>query len=263
MNSSREAIRLRFPAGAVIPFALIASWEIAFRLSGYDGDTLAAPSAIVVALVSGLLNGSILAATADTLAVAFAGLALGGLLGLVVGLLLGTFPFLNRLLEVTIEALRPIPPVALIPLGILIFGFGYGLGIMCVAWSCAWTVLILTRSAIGGIEPRLVEVAKALRLGFFSTMGKVIFPAVLPQIVIAFRLAAGIALIVAVTVEIAANPLGVGYEMMVAEQSFRPELMLAYLVWIGLIGWLLNQVLITMQNRFLGAAGTAGVRHEQ
>jgi len=81
-----------------------------------------------------------------------------------------------------------------------------------------------------------------------------VLPAALPRIFVAFRLAAGIALIVAVTVEIAINPLGLGYAMMNAQQTLRPALMLALLVWIGLIGWGFNGLLLWMQNRLFGPA---------
>ena len=78
-------------------------------------------------------------------------------------------------------------------------------------------------------------------------------PAALPGIVVAFRLAVGIALVVAVTVEIAANPYGLGYGLMIAQQSLQPELMLAFMLWIGLLGWSLNALTLGLQQRCLGA----------
>jgi NitT/TauT family transport system permease protein len=76
----------------------------------------------------------------------------------------------------------------------------------------------------------------------------------LPRIFVAFRLAAGISLIVAVTVEIAVNPIGLGYGVMTAGQALRPELMLAYLFWIGLVGYGLNAVLVLAQGSLFGRA---------
>ena len=73
-------------------------------------------------------------------------------------------------------------------------------------------------------------------------------PAALPRIFVAFRLAAGIALIVAVTVEIAINPIGLGSAIMLAQQALRPELMLAYLVWLGMVGWGLNPASVVAQH---------------
>ena len=84
-------------------------------------------------------------------------------------------------------------------------------------------------------------------------------PAALPRIFVAFRLAAGIALIVAVTVEIAVNPLGLGAGIMTAQQALRPELMLAYLVWIGIVGYGAQLGADrSAQRRLFGRAALAG-----
>ena len=71
---------------------------------------------------------------------------------------------------------------------------------------------------------------------------------------VAFRLAAGIALVVAVTVEIAVNPQGLGYQVMTAGQALRPDLTLAYVVWIGIVGYVLNLALVAAQRRLFGQA---------
>jgi ABC-type nitrate/sulfonate/bicarbonate transport system permease component len=127
-----------------------------------------------------------------------------------------------------------------------------------VAFACVWPMLILSRTAVRSIEPRLMEVARALRLAPAQRVWKIIIPAALPRIFVAFRLSAGIALIVAVTVEIAINPLGLGAGIMLAQQALRPDLMLAYLVWIGAIGYALNVLLIVAQRRLFGRAALSG-----
>ena len=99
-----------------------------------------------------------------------------------------------------------------------------------------------------------MEVSRALRLSPADRVRKMIIPAALPRIFLAFRLAAGIALIVAVTVEIAINPIGLGAAIMTAQQALRPDLMLAYLLWIGIVGYLLNTGLVVAQNRLFGRA---------
>ncbi len=100
--------------------------------------------------------------------------------------------------------------------------------------------------------------SRALRLSPGDRISKIVIPAALPRIFLAFRLAAGIALIVAVTVEIAINPLGLGAGIMIAQQALRPDLMLAYLVWIGIIGYALNVGLLAAQNHLFGRAALAG-----
>jgi NitT/TauT family transport system permease protein len=242
----------------VLPITILVIFEIWARAVQLQSDSLAPPSAIAAALVEAFQDGSMLTATRDTLISAFAGLSIGGAVGLAFGIALGIFHIFDRLMEVTIEAIRPIPSIALLPIALIALGFGYRMEIVIVAFACVWPILILTRAAVGGIEPRLMEVSRALRLSPTDRVRKIIIPAALPRIFLAFRLAAGIALIVAVTVEIAINPIGLGAAIMTAQQALRPDLMLAYLFWIGLIGYLLNTGLMVAQRHLFGRAALVG-----
>ena len=241
----------------VLPAVLIVLAEIGVRLHG-PSDSIAPPTQIVGAFVEALGDGSLLAATRDTLASAFAGLALGAAIGLTLGVALGAVRTLNEAFAPAIEIVRPIPSVALVPIALVALGFGYRLEIAIVTYACVWPLLLLTRSAVAGVEPRLSEVARALRLDPLSRVAKIVIPAALPRIFVAFRLAAGIALIVAVTVEIAVNPIGLGFGIMTAGQALRPELMLAYLVWIGIVGFVLNGLLVLAQRWWFGRAAQVG-----
>ncbi|MDB5657274.1 MAG: transporter permease [Tardiphaga sp.] len=252
---SRERLK-----AAVLPVALLLALELWARSSGIQSDALAPPSAVAVALVEAFADGSILAATRDTLASAFAGLAVGGAVGLALGIALGIFPRIDRLMEVTVESLRPIPSIALLPIALIALGFGYRMEIVIVAFACVWPILILSRAAVRSIEPRLIEVSRALKLSPGDRVRKIVIPAALPRIFLAFRLAAGIALIVAVTVEIAINPIGLGAGIMTAQQALRPDLMLAYLLWIGLIGYALNSGLVIAQRHMFGPAALGDAR---
>lgn len=242
----------------VLPLGVVLAFEVWARASHLQSDSLAAPSEIIMALIGAFADFSILTATRDTLFAAFAGLAIGSVVGLALGIAFGLSVTLNRLMEVTIEAIRPIPSIALLPIALIALGFGYRMEIVIVAFACVWPILILSRAAVGSIEPRLMEVSRALRLPAVQRVWKIIIPAALPRIFVAFRLAAGIALIVAVTVEIAINPIGLGAGIMLAQQALRADLMLAYLVWIGAIGYALNVLLLVAQRRLFGRAALSG-----
>jgi ABC-type nitrate/sulfonate/bicarbonate transport system permease component len=242
----------------LLPVVTLVVLEIWARAIDLQSDSLAPPSAVATALASAFEDGSVLIATRDTLFSAFAGLSIGGAIGLAFGIALGIFNVFDRLMEVTIEAIRPIPSIALLPIALIALGFGYRMEILIVAFACIWPILILSRAAVGGIEPRLMEVSRALRLSPLDQVRKIIIPAALPRIFLAFRLAAGIALIVAVTVEIAINPIGLGAAIMTAQQALRPDLMLAYLLWIGIVGYLLNTGLVVAQRHLFGRAALAG-----
>ena len=245
--------------GLLVPMALLLLGEAAMRIWGSTSLSLAAPSDVVLALWRGIADASLLLATSDTLITAGVGLAIGGLIGLMLGILFGLVTTVDRLMEVSVEMIRPIPSVAILPIAMLVFGFGFRMEIAIVAFSCIWPMMLLVRSAMAGIEPRLLEVARTLRLSTWQQLCKIVLPAALPRIIVAFRLAAAMALVVAVTVEIAVNPLGLGYGILVAQQGLQPAVMLAYLVWTGLLGWGINALLSFAQHRLLGRAATVGV----
>ena len=241
--------------GAILPGAFLLAWEIAMRATGVQSDSLAPPSEIAVAFWNAVLNGTIFARTYETLRAALTGLAIGGGSALALSIVLGLVPPFARLMRFSIEVLRPIPPVELIPVAILVLGFGYAMEISLVAFSTFWPVLIYGHSAIVNIEPQLLEVSRVLRLGTFGRVTKIVLPAALPRYFVAFRLSAAVSLIIAVTTEIAANPMGVGHELMTASQSLHPDLMFAMVLWIGLVGWGVNAALLFAQRRLFGPAG--------
>ena len=240
--------------GLLLPALAVIAAELAARLVGISSDSLAAPSDAVVALVHALGDGSLLAATGQTLGAALAGLGLGAGFGLLVAAIVGLSPAAARLLLLPIEFLRPIPSIALLPLALLVFGFGMRLEFSVVAFASFWPMVIVGGGAIGQVEPQLIEVARVLRLGWAARVVKIVLPAALPRLFVALRLSAGVALIVAVTTEIALNPFGLGFAMMEAEQTLRPALMFAILIWIGVLGWGLNQALLLAQRRLFGQA---------
>lgn len=258
MSKTNKRSLIDFCIGLLPLALLVVVGEAAYRIGHMQGDTLAPPSQILSAFFDVVRSGELFTATRDTLVTTFGGLALGGFAGLMLGIILGSFSSVDRLLAFPIEVARPIPSVALIPIAMMAAGFGYGMEISVVAFAALWPVLITTRSAIVEIEPRLLEVARVLRLGAAATTFKVLLPAALPRVFIGFRLAAGIALIVSVTVEIAANPIGLGYAIMMAQQSLKPALMLAFLIWIGVVGVGMNGLLISMQRRLFGRVGNVG-----
>jgi NitT/TauT family transport system permease protein len=131
--------------------------------------------------------------------------------------------------------------------------------IAIVAFACFWPVLIIGQAAITSIEPRLIEVSRVLGMSAVARVTKIVLPAAMPRLFVAFRQAAAVSLIVSVTVEIAMNPQGLGYELMDAQNSLRPAVMFAMLIYIGLIGWSLNSVLLLAQKHLFSFAAAPRV----
>jgi NitT/TauT family transport system permease protein len=238
---------------------LLVAAQVAMSTADGESTSLAPPVEVALALAALFADGSLLRATVQTLLATLGGLALGGVVGLCAGIFLGLFRIADRLMDFTLEVLRPVPPVALIPLMLMIFGTGYRLEIFIIAFGSVWPVLILTRSAIANIEPRLMEVAALLRLRPIDRIYKIVVPAIAPQLFVAFRLAAAISLVLAVTVEITLNPLGLGSGIMLAASALNPAQMLAYLVWIALVGFGMNALLLALQRRFFAYGTHFGV----
>lgn len=231
----------------VLPVAGLLALEWYARSIGFS-DSIAPPSKAVVELFGALKDGTLLNATGFTLYAAGLGLAMGGGLGVLLGLLLGLSRRAEQAAFLSVEVFRPIPSVALIPLAMLVFGFGVDMQASIVAFATFWPMAILTQAAVRQVEPRLLEVATVLGLSAPARVWKVVLPAIVPRLFVALRLGVGVALVVAVTVEIAANPHGLGFGLSMAQQSLRPALMLGWLFWIACVGFALNAATLALER---------------
>lgn len=238
----------------VVPVAGLLALEWYARSIGFS-DSIAPPSKALAELLKALGDGTLLKATGFTLYAAAVGLGLGGGLGILLGLVLGLSQRAAQAAFLSMEVFRPIPSVALIPLAMLVFGFGVDMEASIVAFATFWPLAILTQSAVRQVEPRLLEVATVLGLSAPARVWKIVLPAIVPRLFVALRLGVGVALVVAVTVEIAANPHGLGFGLSMAQQSLRPALMLAWLFWIACLGFALNALTLWLQRSVAARMG--------
>lgn len=250
----------------VFPVLLLTALELYVRRVADSSDALAPPTQALKAwweLLWLTTDEGLWRVTGFTLGTAALGLLLGAFLGLVLGLILGLSQRAGHMSFLTIEVLRPIPSVALIPLAMLVFGFGVCMELSVVAFATFWPMLILTQAAARQVEPRLLEVSAALGLSAWQRTKWIVLPAMIPRLFVALRLGVAVALVVAVTVEIAANPHGMGYAMMIAQQSMEPARMLAWLFWIGVVGMLINVLTLRAQHWVHVRMGGAALQTSQ
>jgi ABC-type nitrate/sulfonate/bicarbonate transport system permease component len=233
----------RLLLGSIGPVLFLCAWEISSRTGVLTLETLSRPSDILVAGFHSLLDGSLLVATFQTFEAAMLGLAIAAVIGIICGTVLGLWPIVERVTGPSIEALRPIPAIAFMPLALMMFGFGVTLEASIVAYACVWPILIVTVAAVRAVEPRLLDVAAVLELPYWKQMVMVILPAAFARINVGLRVAAAMSLVVAVTVEIVLNPRGLGYHLVLAEQSLKIGLMYAQLFWLCVVGYVLNAIL--------------------
>jgi len=236
--------------GFFIPVLIFILWELSLSFNSSSYDSIAPPSAILSSFFSSILDFSLFILTFQTLYCVIVGLCIGGLSGLIFGMLIGLIPTLSKLTVVPIEILRTLPSVSLIPLFLIAFGFGYSIEVSIISFSTFWPMLILSQSAITNVDRQLVDVSRMLHLNFLKRIYKVYLPSITRRLIVALRLSMGIALIVAVTVEIVVNPQGLGYGLVISQQSLNPAKMLAYLLWLGIIGWILNLALSKIEYIF-------------
>ena len=249
---------LAFARPLAFPALLLGVLEWYARTAGRGSDALAPPTLAVLAFakaVASLGEGSVAQASLFTLGSAGLGLLIGAVFGILLGIMLGLSRRAASVSFLSIEVLRPVPSVALIPLAMLVFGFGYRMEISVVAFATFWPLLILTQAAVRQVEPCLLEVAMALGLSPWARTRQIVLPAILPRLFVALRLGTAIALVVAVTVEFAANPNGMGYALMIAQQTLSPDLMLAWLFWIGVVGYGINAATLRLQRWVAGRMG--------
>ena len=239
----------------LVPGLLLLVLEIYSRTAGAGSDSLAPPSDAVRALIGAMADGSVWQTTTFTLSTAAIGLLFGSILGLLLGIVLGLWPHLRRASFLSVEILRAVPAIALIPLSMLVFGFGSLMEISIVAFATFWPVLIFTESAVCQIDAPLLEVSRLYGFGIGQRTLKIILPAMTQRLLMALRFAIGMALIAATTVEITANPYGLGYAIMFAQQSLNPALMIGWLIWIGLIGYALQLCTVRLERSWAQRMG--------
>lgn len=244
--------------GWLFPVAVIAAAEIWFLNNPIMSDTLAPPSKILRDGAEMMFDGSLLKATWQTLLSAAAGLMIGMVAGIAAGFTIGLIRTAERTAAWVVELLRPIPSVALIPLALLTFGYGYRMEFSVVSWATFWPFLILTHNALRQIDVRLIEVSRLMGFNPLQRILKIMLPAAAPRLFTALRLAVGLSLVVAVTVEIAANPQGLGLGLMRSQEELQPGRMLAFLIWLGVLGWAINYFLLLFETRLFAHRAPQG-----
>jgi sulfonate transport system permease protein len=227
--------------GGVLVF--IAFWELV-STKIVDFEYLPAPSAISVALVQMAKEGEVFGEIIHTLMAALLGWSISIVIGLVFGTSLGLSPRARTYCLATVEALRPLPGIAFVPVAILIFGFSLQTELMVIIIPTVWPILVNTSGAFAAIPARLHDVAQSFRMSPLGAIATVFAPAAAPGILVGLRLSMTLALIMAVAVEMIGNPAGLGYAVVREAAALRPDLMFAYVFIIGILGIVLNSLLL-------------------
>ena len=224
--------------GGLVGFALLL--EIVPRIGIISPDYLPPFSAIMVALFKEMMTATFWAALSDTLEAWAIGLVISVVAGVVVGIAIGSSHLLRSLTHSTIEFLRPIPSVALIPLAVLLFGSQIQSTLVLVVYASFWPVLIQVLYGVQDVDPVARETARSYGLGTWAQIRYVTWPTTLPYLMTGIRLAAAVALILAITSEVAIDTQGLGKEISDTQSGGAVAIMYAYVIVAGIIGVIVN-----------------------
>ena len=247
-----------FPAGLVVPAALLAVWYGVTAAHWLPEQILPAPGAVLAAFETLVQYGDLVRNLGISLGRVAYGFGAGTLAGLLLGAGMGFSDSIARFVRPTFLAIAQIPILAWLPFFMLLLGIGEALKIVLVAKAVFTPVTLGTCAGIRAVPERYLELARVLGLSRAHTLRSVVLPAALPQLFSGFRYGLTHAWLSLVAVELLASFEGVGYLMVYSRQLFQLDVMVAVMLVIGLIGLLLDRALALgearLRRRFGGAS---------
>ncbi|WP_307430799.1 ABC transporter permease subunit [Labrys monachus] len=220
----------------ILPALVLMSWEIAADAGWLQARVLSAPSAVAVAFWQTLADGTLVHNVAVSTGRALQGLVLGGLIGLALGVVNGVWRPADLLLDSTLQMLRNVPHLAIIPLVILWFGIGEGAKIFLVTIGVVFPVYINTYHGIRTVDPALVEMARVYGLGPVERFWRVILPGALPSIFVGLRYGLGIMWLTLIVAETISASSGIGYMTMNAREFLQTDVILLGVILYAVLG---------------------------
>jgi ABC-type nitrate/sulfonate/bicarbonate transport system permease component len=233
----------------IVVFLLV--WELVPRLGLANPEYLPPPSDVLGIFVRNLGLTSFWVALGQTMLGWTIGLAIAAAAAVVLGIVIGTSRFLRRATHSTIEFLRPIPSVALIPLAALLFGVEMQSKLLLIVYACFWQVLIQVLYGVADVDPVADDTARSYGLGRAARIRHVVWPTTLPYLMTGLRLGAAVALILAITAELIIGNPGLGHEIALAQSGGATSPMYALVLAAGLVGVAINLVMRAVERRAL------------
>lgn len=228
--------------GWILPVALILVWEAAARLGSVPANVLPAPSGVVAAALklgrSGELAQNVWVSTLR----AVSGFLVGGGIGLALGLANGLSSLSEKLTDTTLQMIRNVPHLAMIPLVILWFGIDEEAKLFLVALGVFFPIYINTLHGIRGVDPQLVEMGRVYGMSPARLFWRVILPGALPSIFVGLRYALGIMWLTLIVAETISASSGIGYMAMQAREFLLVDVVVLSIVIYALLGKLADTI---------------------
>jgi sulfonate transport system permease protein len=233
--------RLRLPRADglvqwIVPLAIVLIWQIACEAGLVPARVLPAPSEVVLAGWKLLLSGELARNIWVSFWRAAAGFVIGGGIGFAFGLANGLSELSNRLTDTTLQMVRNVPHLALIPLVILWFGIDESAKLFLVALGVFFPIYLNTLHGIRSVDPQLIEMGRIYGMSDRELFRRVIFPGALPSIFVGVRFALGIMWLTLIVAETIAASSGLGYMAMQAREFMQIDVVLLSILIYALLG---------------------------
>ena len=238
-------------AGWVLPIGLLAIWEVAARLGFMAETILPAPSAVLLAAWTLLLKGELFTHISVSGARALAGFAVGGLIGFGLGLANGLSNVSRKFTDTTLQMIRNVPHLALVPLVIIWFGIDEGAKLFLVALGVFFPIYVNTLLGILTVDPQLVEMGRAYGMSNATLFRRVLLPGALPSIFVGVRYGLGIMWLTLIVAETIAASSGLGYMAMQAREFLLVDVVVLAIIIYALLGKLADSVARALERRSL------------
>lgn len=253
MTQSRRALRAARPVllGAAGILTFLAVWEIAARL-GWVNATYVPPASEVFARLGQFLGDAYFwRMVGDTMLTWAIGMAIATVAGVILGTIIGLIPFLRRYTRSTIEFLRPIPSVAIIPVAIMLQGPDRDASLTIVVFATFWQILIQVLYGVADVDPVARDTQRSFGIGPLRQFPFLIFPTALPYLMTGIRLGATVALILTVTGELLIGTPGIG--RLLTERATAGDYAGVYsmIVTAGLLALIINLIVRVIERRAL------------
>ncbi|WP_028997529.1 nitrate ABC transporter permease [Azohydromonas australica] len=178
------------------------------------------------------------------------GFGLAALVGIPLGFLIGRFAVLNRMVSPLVSLLRPVSPLAWLPIGLLVFKSANPAAIWTIFICSIWPMVINTAVGVQRVPQDYLNVARVLNLSELTLARKILFPAVLPYMLTGVRLSVGTAWLVIVAAEMLTGGVGIGFWVWDEWNNLNVQHIIIAIVVIGVVGLLLEQALVALAKRF-------------
>jgi sulfonate transport system permease protein len=235
----------------IAPLTILLIWELFARLGGLSTNILPAPTKVAATAVKLIENGQLLPDLAISLMRALAGFVIGGWIGFMLGIAVGFSRLAEALLDRTIQMVRAIPFLAVLPLVIVWLGIGEGAKIFLVALGVTFPIYINTVLGIRQVDPKLLELGRVTGLSDWKLIRCIVLPGALPSILTGVRYALATAWLALVVAETIAASSGIGFLAMDAREFLRTDVIILAIVIYAGIGVIADSIARFLERRLL------------